>query len=416
MTEPFLPTGFSYGSVHCGIKKVAGAPDLALVLSDAPCTTAAVFTQNRYAAAPVQYDRRLLELNPDGVQAVVINSGNANAVTGAEGMAATRRTAEAVESMFGLSPWTTLVMSTGVIGVSLPVERIEAALPDLYRHLQPGTAAFAAASQAIMTTDTRPKTSHASGIVAGERVSVAGMAKGAGMIHPNMATLLAVVVTDAAITVEALQAALRQAVNVSFNRISVDGDTSTNDTVAVLANGLAANELIAGPESAGFTAGYTAFSALLTQVCTDLAQAVVRDGEGASKFVAITVSGLETDTEAHRVANSIAISPLVKTAIYGGDANWGRILAAAGNSGVPFAPEAAELWISGGSSAGTLLAPLHLVARGAPLAFDETDSSLRFAQPDLSLDLRLGAGPGQATVWTCDLSHDYVTINGAYRT
>ena len=420
MTEPFLPSGFSYGSVHCGIKKVAGAPDLALVLSDAPCAAAAVFTQNRYAAAPVQYDRRLLEWNPDGVQAVVINSGNANAVTGAEGMAATRRTAEAVESMFGLSPWTTLVMSTGVIGVPLPVERIEAALPDLYRRLQPGAAAFAAASQAIMTTDTRPKTAFASGIVDGETVSVAGMAKGAGMIHPNMATLLAVVVTDAAITVESLQAALRQAVNVSFNRISVDGDTSTNDTVAVLANGLAANELIAGPESAGFTAGFTAgfaaFTRLLTQVCTDLAQAIVGDGEGASKFVAITVSGLETDTDAHRVANSIAISPLVKTAIYGGDANWGRILAAAGNSGVTFAPEAAELWISGGSSAGTLLPTLQLVGNGAPLAFDEAESSLRFTQPELSIDLRLGTGPGQATVWTCDLSHDYVTINGAYRT
>ncbi len=416
MTEPFLPSGFSYSSVHCGINKVAGAPDLALVMSDAPCATAAVFTQNRYAAAPVQYDRRLLELNPDGVQAVVINSGNANAVTGAEGMAATRRTAEAVESLFGLSPWTTLVMSTGVIGVPLPVERIEAALPDLYRGLQPSARAFAAASQAIMTTDTRPKTAFASGIVEGETVSVAGMAKGAGMIHPNMATLLAVVVTDAAITTESLQAALRQAVNVSFNRISVDGDTSTNDTVAVLANGLAANELIAGPESAGFAAGYTAFTRLLTQVCTDLAQAIVRDGEGASKFVTITVSGLETDTDAHRVANSIAVSPLVKTAIYGGDANWGRILAAAGNSGVTFTPDAAELWISGGSSAGTMLSPLHLVARGAPLAFDETDSSQRFAQPDLSIDLRLGMGPGQATVWTCDLSHDYVTINGAYRT
>lgn len=416
MTEPFLPSGFSYGSMHCGIKKVAGAPDLALVLSDAPCAAAAVFTQNRYAAAPVQYDRRLLDLNPDGVQAVVINSGNANAVTGVEGMAATRRTAEAVESLFGLSPWTTLVMSTGVIGVPLPVERIEAALPGLYRGLQPGAASFAAASQAIMTTDTRPKTAFASGIVAGETVRVAGMAKGAGMIHPNMATLLAVVVTDAAISVESLQAALRQAVNVSFNRISVDGDTSTNDTVAVLANGLAANEPIAGPESAGFAAGQAAFTRLLTQVCTDLAQAIVRDGEGASKFVAITVSGLESDADAHRVANSIAISPLVKTAIYGGDANWGRILAAAGNSGVNFAPEAADLWISGGSSAGTLLSPLHLVARGAALSFDETDSSQRFAQPDLRIDLRLGTGPGQSTVWTCDLSHDYVTINGAYRT
>ncbi len=411
MTEPVLPAGFAFGSMHCGIKRVAGVPDLALVLSDAPCAAAAVFTQNRYAAAPVQYDRSLLQINPDGVHAVIVNSGNANAVTGAAGMAAARRTAEAVEATFGLSPWSTLVMSTGVIGVPLPVERIETAMPGLYTTVQPGMAAFAGASQAIMTTDTRPKTAFARGLVGDEPVTVAGMTKGAGMIHPNMATMLAVVVTDAVISAEALQTALRRAANVSFNRISVDGDTSTNDTLAVLANGLAGNVLIDGPDSTGFAE----FTRLLAQVCTELAQAIVRDGEGASKFVAIAVSGLETDADAHRVANSIAISPLVKTAIYGGDANWGRILAAAGNSGVAFAPEAAELWISGGAG-GAMLTRMQLVGGGAPLDFDEAESSQRFAQPELSIDLHLGSGPGRAVVWTCDLSHDYVTINGAYRT
>ncbi len=408
MNDLTLPAGFSFAGIHCGIKKTS-APDLALILSETPCAAAAVFTQNRYAAAPVQYDRQLLTLNADGVQAVLVNSGNANAVTGAEGLAATRRSAEAVESTFGLAPWSTFVMSTGVIGQSLPVERIETALPALHQALRPDAAGFEAAARAIMTTDTRMKVATAQGMVGGAMVTVAGMAKGAGMIHPNMATMLAAVVTDANISSSALQIALKQAADRSFNRISVDGDTSTNDTVVVLANGRAGNDLIAHD-------GAHAFTALLTQVCTALAQAIVRDGEGATKFASIQVSGLRSDADAHRVANAIAISPLVKTAIYGGDANWGRILMAAGNSGVGFDPAAAELWVSGGVQADAMLPPLHLVSGGAPLPFDEAESAHRFAQPELLIDLRLGSGPGQATVWTCDLSHEYVTVNGSYRT
>ncbi len=424
-----IPAGFSFAGIHCGIKKVAGAPDLALILSETPCTAAAVFTQNRYTAAPVQYDRQLLALNPDGVQAVLVNSGNANAVTGAEGLAATRRSAEAVEATFGLAPWSTFVMSTGVIGQPLPVERIEAALPTLYQALRADDAGFEAAATAIMTTDTRMKVAWARGQVGGATVTVAGMAKGAGMIHPNMATMLAAVVTDADITAEALQAALKDAADRSFNRISVDGDTSTNDTLVVLANGLAGNPLLSrsddprsddshsnDPRSDDFSRPSAEFTALLTQVCTTLAQAIVRDGEGATKFVTIQAAGLASDADAHRVANAIAISPLVKTAVYGGDANWGRILMAAGNSGVGFEPGLAELWVSGGGQAETLLPPLHLVSAGAPLPFDEAESSRRFAQPELLIDLRLGSGPGQATVWTCDLSHEYVTVNGSYRT
>ncbi|RME84092.1 MAG: bifunctional glutamate N-acetyltransferase/amino-acid acetyltransferase ArgJ [Caldilineae bacterium] len=406
-----LPQGYSFAAHACGIKP-QGALDLALVFSEIPCAAAALFTQNRYAAAPVQYDRQLLSLNPTGVQAVLINSGNANAITGSMGLAATRRSAEAVEAVFGLAPWSTLVMSTGVIGVPLPVERIERAVPALHQSLQADAEALERAARAIMTTDTRPKVVSVQGQVAGVEVTVAGMAKGAGMIHPNMATMLAVLVSDVAATPHALHQALTQAVNVSFNRISVDGDTSTNDTVTLLANGLAGNPVLTEPDDAGFRE----FTALLQRACVPLAQDIVRDGEGATRFVTVEVTGLADDDQAHRLANAIAVSPLVKTAIYGGDANWGRILAAAGNSGVAFDPAAAALWISGGESAAKMLPLLQIVDGGAPLPYSEEEASRRFAQPELLIRLQMGDGPGRATMWTCDLSHDYVTINGEYRT
>jgi glutamate N-acetyltransferase/amino-acid N-acetyltransferase len=262
-----------------------------------------------------------------------------------------------------------------------------------------------------MTTDTRPKQASAQITVGDAVINIAGMSKGAGMIHPNMATMLGVIVSDARLTLEAAQLAMQRAADASFNRISVDGDTSTNDTAVLLANGLAG-----GPVITPDTPEFDAFLAALTDVSIALAQAIVRDGEGATKFVSVQVSGLADDQAAHQVANAIATSPLVKTAIYGGDANWGRILAAAGYSGVEFDPNAAELWITGGPDAASFLPPLHLVSRGMPLNFDEDESTRRFTQPELLIDLRLGDGPGRATVWTCDLSHEYVTINGEYRT
>jgi glutamate N-acetyltransferase/amino-acid N-acetyltransferase len=262
-----------------------------------------------------------------------------------------------------------------------------------------------------MTTDTRPKTAIGQGKMGGAQVSVAGIAKGAGMIHPNMATMLSIITTDAAISPAVLKLALKQVADRSFNRISVDGDTSTNDTVVVLANGLAGNAAIEqeGPE-------FDTFCDLLAQVAVPLAQAIVRDGEGATKFVTIQVSGMETNEDAHQVANAVATSPLVKTAIYGRDANWGRILVAAGYSGVAFDPLAVELSITGGEQADAMLLPVHMVSNGAPLPFSEAESARRFAQPELLIDLHLGAGPGQSTVWTCDFSHEYVTINAEYRT
>ena len=406
----FLPTGFSFAGVACGIKS-DGRPDLALIFSDTPAVAAAVFTQNRYAAAPVQYDRILLDANPEGVYAVVINSGNANAVTGPAGLANARLMAEAVEHIFGLQPWSALVMSTGVIGVQLPIERIEAATPELFAALKPDEAGFTAAARAIMTTDTRPKTASEQIQIADATITIAGMCKGSGMIHPNMATMLGVITTDARLTPDAAQQALHRATNASFDRISVDGDTSTNDTVALLANGLAG-----GPLLEPGTPDYERFVDALTRVSIALAQAIVRDGEGATKFVTVQVSGLADDAAAHQVANAIATSPLVKTAIYGGDANWGRILAAAGYSGADFQPDAAELWITGGAHADAYLPKLHLVSQGMPLDYDETAATERFAQPELLIELSLGDGPGQTVMWTCDLSHEYVTINGEYRT
>ncbi len=405
-----LPRGFRYGGVACGIKP-GGASDLALIFSETPAVAGAVFTQNRYAAAPVQYDRTLLEMHREGIHAVIINSGNANAVTGSLGLANARRMAEAVEGVLGLTPWSTLVMSTGVIGVQLPIERIENAMSELYQSLRSDAEGVLLAAQAIMTTDTRPKIASIQKTVGDADISLVGLAKGAGMIHPNMATMLAVITTDAWLTTEAAQIALARAADVSFNRISVDGDTSTNDTVLLLANGLAGGSRIE-PE----TPAFENFLDALTEIAIELAQAIVRDGEGATKFVTIHVHGLKDEQEAHRVAEAIATSPLVKTAIYGGDANWGRILAAAGYSGVDFQPDAAELWITGGVDENTYLPKLQLVSRGMPIPYDEAAASERFRQPELWIDLKLGDGPGEVTMWTCDLSHDYVTINGEYRT
>ena len=350
-------------------------------------------------------------MNPAGVHAVIINSGNANAVTGPAGLANARRMAEAVEQIFGLTLWSTLVMSTGVIGVQLPVDRIEAAMPALFGALREDEQSFMAAARAIMTTDTQPKVASTRVTIGDVRVTLAGMSKGAGMIHPNMATMLAVITTDARLSPEAAQRAMKLAADVSFNRISIDGDTSTNDTAALLANGLAGGPVIEIDSPA-----FDAFVKALSEISIALAQAIVRDGEGATKFVTIHVSGLASDADAHRVAEAIATSPLVKTAIYGGDANWGRILAAAGYSGVAFDPDAAELWITGGAQADAYLPNLHIVSRGMPLDYDESQATARFAQPELRIDLRLGDGPGQTTMWTCDLSHEYVTINGEYRT
>jgi glutamate N-acetyltransferase/amino-acid N-acetyltransferase len=403
MVEMDVP-GFRFAGVACGIKPQTAAYggralDLALIVSDAPCSAAGVFTQNRFPAAPVLYDRAALQANPMAVRAVAINAGNANACTGQQGLANAAAMAALAEVELDLPTGSALVMSTGVIGLPLPMDKVAAGIRDA-AHLAlsetgQGGEGIELAAQAIMTTDTRPKLAARR---AGE-ASLLGMAKGAAMIHPNMATMLAVVVTDAALEPAVLHAMLRRAVDGSFNAISVDGDTSTNDTVLVLANGLA------GPVDPA------AFEAALAEVCTDLAQQIVRDAEGASKFVAVRVSGAASAAEARQAAQTIATSLLVKTAIYGGDPNWGRVLAAAGRSGVELDPARAALWFSGDGGAA-----YQVVAAGAPLAYDETEAARIFACHDLLIHLDLGAGAAAATVWTSDLTHDYVSLNAHYRT
>jgi glutamate N-acetyltransferase/amino-acid N-acetyltransferase len=398
--------GFRAAGITAGIKP-SGDRDLALISSVVPCAAAAVFTQNRFAAAPVLYDRRILGLNPAGIQSVIINSGCANACTGDQGLANARRMAELVEQALGLSPHSCLVMSTGVIGVQLPMEKIERGIQEAALALSPLGGWDAA--RAILTTDTRPKTAGVQVEIGGATVTVAGMCKGAGMIHPNLATMLALVCTDAVITPAALDTALRCAADVSFNAVTVDGDTSTNDTLIVLANGLAGHELIEDASSPEFAI----FAEALTATCVDLAQQIARDGEGATKFVTITVIGAVNDGDARRAAKAIANSPLVKTALYGGDANWGRILCAVGNSGAEVDPMKASLFFAAPRAG---LDWLQVVAQGQPLNYSEAEAAARFAQSEIEILVDLGVGEGQAVVWTCDLSHGYVDINGHYRT
>jgi glutamate N-acetyltransferase/amino-acid N-acetyltransferase len=432
MTEQ-IPLGFTFAGVAAGIKKT-GAGDLALIVSDRPCSAAATFTTNAFPAAPVLYDRALVQENPSGLRAVAINAGCANACTGEAGLADAAEMAHLVEAALGLPSRSAAVMSTGVIGPRLPMDRIAAGVGQAAGELAPD--GWDAASRAIMTTDTRPKTAFRQ---AGE-VRLFGMCKGAGMIHPNMATMLAAVVTDAAVEPALLTVLLHQAVEVSFNCISVDGDMSTNDTVLLLANG--ASDLTA--RSAGVEAGSwkletggsqpsasastSTFASALTSLCTDLAQQIVRDGEGATKFITVRVEGAASDADARLAAKAVANSPLVKTAFYGGDANWGRILAAVGYSGARIEPTQANLWIAAGTGDETTETArglplgrrhgdaLQLVQAGQPLSYSEEKASAIFAGPEISVTVDLGLNEGQATVWTCDLSHDYVSINGHYRT
>ena len=406
-TAPIPVTGFDAAGIHCGIKPT-GAPDLAMIASPTACRAAAVFTQNAFPAAPVLYDRELLRTNPDGTHAVVINSGNANACTSAEGNANARRMAEAAEKSLGSTDNTAFVMSTGVIGVQLPIGVVEAGIPQVAAELRPDGWEDAAAG--IMTTDVFPKWASSQAEIGGSTVTITGIGKGAGMIHPNMATMLATLATDASIAQPLLQKALASAVSGSFNRISVDGDTSTNDTVLVLANGAAGNAEIVEEG-----ADYEAFLQALTEASAELAKLIVRNGEGVTKFVTIQVEGAVSDDEAHQVANSIAKSPLVKTAFFGHDANWGRILCAVGYSGATVDPTRAHLFIAAGQPQDNN-AELQLVDAGTPTDYAEEDASAIFAESEISARVSLGLGEGAATVWTCDLSYEYVSINAEYRT
>ena len=400
--------GFRAAGVAAGIK-AGGHPDLALVVSDVPCTAAAVFTQNAFAAAPVLYDRALMRQAADRIQAVVINAGNANACTGEPGLRAAADMAAITEEALSLTSGRAFVMSTGVIGVPLPLEPIRQGVPQAAARLR--EEGWEEAARAIMTTDTFPKL--ASAPLTGALASgvVGGMAKGAGMIHPNMATMLAVLATNVAIAPEPLDAALRYAVDHSFNRISVDGDTSTNDTVLVLANGTLGNDPIRDVNDPRFPP----FREALTRVSRELAHMIVRDGEGATKFVTVRVVGAASDMDALRAAKAVANSPLCKTAFFGGDPNWGRVLAAVGYSGAHVDPRRVNLWFAGGKE-GQRGPALQVVDGGTPTDYDEAEAAHIFAQPEIDVLIDLGLGEGSTEVWTCDLGYEYVRINAEYRT
>ncbi|HEY3279159.1 MAG TPA: bifunctional glutamate N-acetyltransferase/amino-acid acetyltransferase ArgJ [Gemmatimonadales bacterium] len=393
------PPGFTAAAAHAGLK-ANGALDVALVVSSTSCATAGVFTRNAVRAAPVVYDANLLSERPGRVRAVAMNARVANACTGADGLEAARAMARAAEEAAGLPPRTALVLSTGVIGVPLPVERVAAGLRDAAARLSETGGADAA--RAIMTTDTHPKHCAVRLETPAGAITVGGIAKGAGMIHPDMATLLGVITTDAASEPSVLSPFLKRIADRSFNAISVDGDTSTNDTVLLLANGAS------GIDPARDGATWKLFEEAVTEVARTLALAVVRDGEGATKLLEIHVVGAQTEAFAREVGRAIARSVLVKTAIYGADPNWGRVLAAAGAAGVPLTPERIGL------QAATDGEWITLAAGGATAHPDPARARAVFQQHTIRLRLDLGVGRAEAVVWTCDLTPDYVRINSDY--
>jgi len=389
------PKGFLAGTAQCGLKKAGD--DLAIIFSERPAVAASVFTQNLVQAAPVLVSRDHLRFKTH--RAIVVNSGGANACTGVEGLNDARATARMVAEYFNCDDREVLVASTGVIGVRLDMDKIAGGVREATGRLS-REAGFHVA-EAMMTTDTMPKRAIKRIRLSDRVVKIAGVAKGSGMIHPDMATLLSFVTTDAAIGKAALRSALKRAVDRSFNRVSVDGDTSTNDMLAVLANGAAGNEPITKSEGADFEH----FAEALTEVCRDLAIQVARDGEGARKLITIRVRRAPNERDAAKIAATIATSPLVKTAIAGADANWGRILAAAGRSGAQFDPSKVEI----------KLGDLAVARRGLGLPFNEARALEILKRNEVTITLDLRQGEVEVIEWTCDLTEDYVHINADYR-
>ncbi len=390
-----LPLGFRYGSTFAGIRKV-DKDDVALIVSDTPATVAGVFTQNRVQAAPVRLCRVHLKQTRGVASAILINAGNANCAT-RTGDKVALTTCRALAKLRKVPVAQVLPASTGVIGVELDETKITAVLPKLIQNLSPD--GFEQASRAIMTTDTRPKTATAEVAIGDQTVRIAGMTKGAGMIQPHMATTLCFIATDAGISAGQLRKLLVEATEMSFNRLSVDGDTSTNDTVLLLANG--ASNVHLGP------ADRKRFLQALTHLMQDLAQQIARDGEGAAKLITIDVHGARTNSEATRIARAIANSPLVKTAIAGNDPNWGRILSAAGNSGVKFEPEDADVSLQG----------IRVCRGGLAAAFSEDELKGLLNQKDVRIEFSLrGKNRGETRFWTCEFTEEYIRINASYRT
>lgn len=390
-----LPKGFVSSGIRAGLRKKR--PDLALIVAEDGADAAAIFTKNRFQAAPVVLSKRALARSGGRVRAVVVNAGCANAITGKEGTEAAQRVREKTAQLLRCPEQEIFLASTGVIGVVLDDAKIRRALPGAIARLSPS--GIEATSHAILTTDVGPKVAQATFRWHGKRGRIVGVAKGAGMIHPDMATMLAFLMTDAPATPDFLGKCLKDAADKSFNAISVDGDTSTNDTVLLMASGKLGGEPMTGGT------GTESFCAAVEKVCRELAWAIVRDGEGATRVMQIEVTGGKSDADAKKAAHAIGTSPLVKTALHGGDPNWGRILAALGRSGARFAKNRLSL------KAGNVT----LVEAGAPARYREKDAAKAFAKEKVELHLDLGAGSGEATLLASDFGHDYVSINADYR-
>jgi glutamate N-acetyltransferase/amino-acid N-acetyltransferase len=393
-----IPRGFRFGAVKAGLKK-SGRTDFALIVADAPASAAAAFTANLVLAAPILIDKENLRATGCRVRVAAINAGNANCAAGEAGLVAARATCAAAGQLFHCPPEQVFPSSTGIIGVPLPAEKLIAALPALAASLGSEFDHFQQAAQAILTTDTVEKTTFARLEIDGKEVRIAGFCKGAGMIHPQLvphATMLVYVLTDAAVEPAALDGYLRQAVEVSFNRISVDGDTSTNDTVLLLASG-ASGVSIGGD--------CVEFAAALTEVCASLARQVVADGEGVSHVVELRIEGAASDADALKVAKAIAHSPLVKTAWAGCDPNWGRLAAAIGYSGARIDPDRIDIQFG----------DLPICRDGGRAAeFDEAAAHAYIAQREFSIAIQLHQGTGGCVFWTTDLTHEYIHINADY--
>jgi len=391
-----LPLGYKASGVACGIKK-NGKNDLALIVSDIPAEAAGVFTKNIVKGHSLKWSMKQIKKNR--IRAIAINSGIANACVGTGGDDDAELMASIAAKLIGCEKEQVLLGSTGVIGYRLPMDKIEAGLKEAYGHLSPDNQHDAVS--AIMTTDTFPKEISVEIQLSGKPATIFGMAKGSGMIHPNMATMIGVLLTDAAISGALLQDALNTVVNKSFNRVSIDGDTSVCDKVLLLANGAAGN-----PEITEKNSDYDTFIDALQKVAVSLSKMLAKDGEGATKLVEVRVKNAPDAETAHTIANSICKSPLVKTALFGQDANWGRILTAAGYSGAIFNPDIVDVWI------GDIL----MCSNGTGLLFDEAKALEILKQNEILITVDLKMGSAEDTMWTCDFSYDYVKINGSYRT
>ncbi len=390
------PRGFHAGATYAGIKRKADdVLDLGILFSETPCAATALFTTNRIKAAPVVLSQQCLQSGR--ASAVVVNSGCANAFTGEQGVAEAAEMAELAGENIGVSPEDVLVASTGVIGQRLPMELIKTGIKQVVLDMDGGRKL----ARAMMTTDTVPKEAAIAVRVGDSEFIIGGVAKGAGMIHPNLATLLCFLTTDAAVDIDFLKLALRKAADVSFNMISIDGDTSPNDMMLIMANGLAGNKPISqGSRQAD------AFQQALNQLCIYLAKCVAGDGEGATKLIEVTVSGAPSVAEARLAARTVVSSPLVKAAIHGGDPNWGRIMSAVGQSGVEVVESKIDLHIGN----------ICLVKAGCPLSFDKEELVGILRNSEVLINLQLNLGKATATAWGCDLSEEYVTINSQYMT